>query len=121
MTRAHTLALGWCAVIAVLASLPGDRVPAPLLWSTDSARHVLAFAVVSVLWLRAEPGRPALVTAGAVAFGIAVELWQALPFIGRTATAVDAIADAIGVALGLGAWMLWRRFGAPHTRTRRGT
>ncbi len=121
MTRAHALALGWCAVIVGLASLPGDRVPEPLLWSTDSVRHALAFALIVVLWLRAEPARPGRVVAGAVAFGIAVELWQGLPFIGRTASAVDVVADAVGVGLGFGAWTLARGVQSPHTKAPRGT
>ncbi len=121
MTRAHALALGWCAVIVVLASMPGTRMPAPLLWSTDSLRHVLAFAVVAWLSLRAEPSRPVAVAVGAIAFGVGIELWQALPFIGRAAAVVDALADAVGVALGFVAWMLWQRFATAHTNPARRT
>ena len=55
------------------------------------------------------------VVVGAIALGIALELLQAVdPFATRQADALDGVADAIGVGLGLLAWGWLRRSVAPR-------
>ncbi len=102
------LTLAWALVILVVCSVPGPSVPPEFLpFSFDKWVHVGLFAVLGFLWARAVPGREWQVLLGGVVFGIAIELWQGLPLVGRTPDALDALADAVGVVLGVGIWR-WR-------------
>ena len=102
------LALAWALVIWVACSVPSPEAPVGFLpLSFDKWVHVGLFAVLGFLWARAVPGRTWQVLIGGIAFGVAIELWQGLPLVGRTPDAADALADAVGVVLGLGAWR-WR-------------
>ena len=87
----------WMCVVAVLvlSLMP----PAPHMPSTgwDKANHLLAFAVLA--WL----GCSAWVLCGLLAFGVLIEGLQSLtPY--RVAEWADLWADALGLALGWGAW-----------------
>lgn len=105
----RVLAVAWSLTLLALASIPGERVPEPLLFSTDSLRHALAFAVLVWLWGLAWPGRGWAVAAGAFAFGVGIEVWQQVLPIGRVADATDVVANAMGIAAGLAGVAVWRR------------
>ena len=90
----------------VLALLPGDRLPSIFnLW--DKAQHALAFAVLAVLaclgWPRVPAWRWCLAL---VAYGVLIELAQAATS-WRHGSVADALADAVGVLVGLGVGALW--------------
>lgn len=104
----------WMAAIFVVSgqSHP-DAVPASL---QNHIGHVIAYAVLSMLWLRALSAggrmawRPAAARAWVVAavYGATDELHQwFVP--GRTAAVDDWVADAAGAALGLALAFAWRR------------
>ena len=97
------LALGWTALVFALCTLPPTSLPsaAAPVFGLDKAVHAALFLGVGWLWLRAAPGRAAAVLVGGVAFGVGIELWQgALPF-GRLPEAADAVADAVGLVVGM--------------------
>ena len=70
--------------------------------------------VLASLGAFAYPGRPfRTVGAGLAAFGVLIELVQALPFIHRDAEVLDVVADVIGIAAAL---VPLRLFGLPKYR-----
>lgn len=95
--------------VTVIALLPGQSGP-PTLIGWDKLDHAAAFAALTLLARCGWPGvgRAALALA-VFAFGVAIELGQAVLASGRMASASDAAANALGIALGLGAsWALGR-------------
>lgn len=91
-----------CVVAVLVLSL---MPPTPHMPSTgwDKANHLLAFAVLAWLGCSAWPGRTARVLCGLLAFGVLIEGLQSLtPY--RVAEWADLWADALGLALGWGAW-----------------
>lgn len=87
----------------VLALLPGD----PHVFQNDKSNHLLAFGTLAVLarlgWTRASA---LTIGAGLIAFGGFIEFSQALPIVGRDASAADVVADAMAAAGGLAAGAL---------------
>lgn len=68
----------------------------------DKINHLLAFAVLAVQWRLAFPRmRLVGVILGLLGYGVLIELIQ-LPLPHRSAEGADVLADALGVALGLG-------------------
>ena len=86
-------------VLAVLLLTPGDYLPKVDLW--DKLEHGLAFGVVAFTGAVAFPSRSLLRLAfGLPCLGALFEILQIfVP--GREAAVGDALADTIGVALGL--------------------
>ena len=85
------------------------------------------FLVFAVLWLEAtkgKPGRFAWVAGAGIALAVVTELGQNVPFLRRDGEIADALADSVGVLVGL--WLFpwvdrvsarWRSKGAleaPH-------
>ena len=86
-------------VLAVLLLTPGDDLP-KVLW--DKLEHGLAFGVLAFTGAVAFPGRSSLLRLGfgLPCLGILFEILQTfVP--GREAAVGDALADTIGVAIGL--------------------
>ncbi len=86
-------------VLAVLLLTPGDDLP-KVLW--DKLEHGLAFGVLAFTGAVAFPGRSSLLRLGfgLPCLGILFEILQIfVP--GREAAVGDALADTIGVAIGL--------------------
>ena len=92
-------------VITDLALQPGYVTP-PRLFGSDKLEHFAAFAGLMVV---ARIGWPRRMWSAALAlflYGLAIELLQALPAIGRTASIADLAADTVGIAAGAGAaWL----------------
>ena len=109
MSRPARWATLWTLVLAAGFSTPGVPLPPVPLLSPDKVAHVLLFAVWTVLWVRARPDRPWTVAVWGAAFGVWIEVWQSLPLVGRMSDPYDALADAVGIALGLGLARLARR------------
>ena len=95
-------------VLMVLLLSPGGTIESErLIW--DKAAHFIAFGLI--LWsfgvmFRRLPRVPAALLA--IALGAAVEVVQR--YIGRDASWGDLVADALGVAVALLIWAVWRRF-----------
>lgn len=76
----------------------------------DKINHLLAFAVLAVQWRLAFPRMHRIgVILGLLSYGVLIELIQ-LPLPHRSAEGADIIADALGVALGLGVHALLVRW-----------
>ena len=90
-----------CLTVGVAALAPGDI--APTVTASDKLDHFLSFAALSATSLLAlAPGRRTALLAGAgmLAYGVLIELLQTqVP--GRVGDVQDALADAVGVGLGL--------------------
>lgn len=87
-------------VVSVLSLTPGDVLPAIDVW--DKLQHVLAYLTLAISGGVAFPGRrrrPWLCT-GLLILGCALEALQGfVP--GRVVSVDDAVANAVGVGLGL--------------------
>jgi VanZ family protein len=102
-------------VLAWLAFRPSTGADVGLPW--DKANHCFAFLVLTVLtgcgWSRLTAWRMAAVM---LAAGIAIELVQGLPAVGRDADVWDVVADMVGFALGWRVLVVGRRRGWPGFR-----
>ena len=109
MTR--RLAIGWTVLIVAACLVPGDQVPEVelRLFSPDKVVHVVMFLLFGWLWMRAAPERTARVVGGGVALAFAIEVWQAVLPINRFGDPYDVLADLVGLALGVGFGLWWRR------------
>ena len=96
--------LAMLAAVAIGSLLPAhDLPPLPLFAQADKLEHLLGYAALAA-WaaLLFSRSRTLVVVAfGLVAFGVGIEIAQALFTIDRQAEVLDALADAVGVALGL--------------------
>ena len=98
--------------VAVLVSLavlfaPAGNVP-DALTGVDKVVHLVLFLVLAVTgrWAGARAG----VLGGLlVVYGAVSEVLQAVTPLERSGSPADLLADAVGVALGLGAWTLGER------------
>lgn len=110
--RKAALVLFGLGVVAVVwvSLLPQESLPPVGLW--DKLQHLVAYGALAVTGGVAFPGnRRLLVLGGAlILFGGALELAQSqIP--GRFGSLGDALANGLGVALGLAAAHLWARLG----------
>lgn len=103
--RLGATAAGAVAVLIALTTLtPGAGAVASVV-GLDKAAHALAFAALT-LPLAATGARPwPWVLLGSALYGGAIEIIQ--PHVGRSAEALDLVADVLGAAAGLalGAWI----------------
>lgn len=98
--------LFWSAVLVmgVLALIPSRHLQIPLFDWWDKAQHALAFAVLTVLGLRAYAAAWPRVLVGLLLYGVLIEVAQHLSG-WRVGEWPDALADALGVCL---AWCVFR-------------
>lgn len=96
-----------CALLVLILALLPPKVPMPTTgW--DKSNHVLAFGTLAVLGLRGWRERTWLVLAGLLVYGVLIEYLQGLtPY--RDADAIDVVADAVGMLLGLACHVGLRR------------
>lgn len=94
----------WGMGILAVTSLPGSALPAgPALPGTDKLVHVALYAVLAALVAHAAPGhsvRTVLMVGGALAAFAAVDEWHQQWIPGRSADALDWLADMAGVVAG---------------------
>ena len=95
------------AITLTVAMLWPLEAPSPAPEGSDKLAHFIAFAALAFPLVRT--GRLGLVSVfvGASAFGGLIELIQ--PTFNRSADLVDWIADTVGVVIGIGAALLYRR------------
>jgi len=109
--RPIVIALVWSVLVLVSLVLPGSSVPQADLLEYDKVVHALLFGVGVFLWLRvpwSSPSARRVIVLGALLFAPVSELMQAMIGRGRAADPWDAVADVIGVVLGVGAWLFRR-------------
>jgi VanZ family protein len=103
-----TLAIAWTVFCLVLFTIPGQDIP-PQLLSLDKVAHLGLFAVLGVLSMRALPRIWPWVLLGGIAFAVGTELYQGLLPWERIPDPYDALADTLGLALGIGLFFLLPR------------
>jgi VanZ family protein len=101
-------ALGWFGLVAYFSLLPHVEVPDVLNQINDKLIHFGIYAVGTMLLLRAVPTSLWRVCiASVIAFGIGIELIQALWVDGRSGDPLDVVANTMGTAT---AWWAIRRW-----------
>jgi VanZ family protein len=103
------LLAGVIFVLSSISQLPGSA------YVSDKLLHLLVFGALCLLTLRATHGgpHPLAPAPAAVAFSL-VLLWGVLDEVhqsfvpGRDASARDVVADALGAALAVLVWAVWR-------------
>lgn len=113
------LALLWTVAILVACLWPGKRVPRVDIPFVDKWTHFVLFGVFAALWLLALQRKSFRTLLGifflSVIYGCVVEgLQAAFPSLGRSGDIIDALADAVGGALGTGLYWLWSRRTLPR-------
>lgn len=99
---------GAVAVILYLTLAPSNDVPgSSLIW--DKAAHAIAFGLLVIVGLLMSTHRRWAVILGVLGLAVGIEIAQALMPYGRQGDWRDALADTIGIALGVGLWALARR------------
>jgi len=89
-----------CAVIAWLSLSPSQTLPQGLtFW--DKAEHALAYLGLALLGAFAFPGRLGRLAIGLFIGGVGVEILQSTMGLGRQGDALDALANSVGIAVGL--------------------
>ncbi len=109
MTLRARLAWIWTLLILVLCWLPKmylpgkEELPPPIVINVDKFVHFGIFAVFGVLWMRTSStkDRSWWILHAGIALAVISELGQANRFVNRDANIPDALADIIGVDLGI--------------------
>lgn len=97
------------AVILYLSLAPNEDVPgSELMW--DKAAHSIAYTILVIVGLLFSTHRRWVVVLAVWSIGIGIEFAQAAMPFGRQGDPLDALANTIGVALGLGLWAIARKF-----------
>ncbi|GAB5534133.1 MAG: hypothetical protein Rubg2KO_03820 [Rubricoccaceae bacterium] len=102
---AFVLSLG----VLALCSIPGTSLPRVRLLTADKLAHIVMFAALGWMWLRAFPEKVAWIVGGGVAFAVFTEVWQHTLPIGRTGDPADAVADILGLAMATGLWFVLQK------------
>ena len=105
------------ATLAVLCTLPTDDLPDS--GTGDRFEHTAAWFVLTITGYVLAPDRRLAIPAFALAYGLAVEVAQALSPTGRHGDPADLAADALGVGLGVAAYLVARLFGRRAESTAR--
>jgi VanZ family protein len=94
------IGLGVAAVTLLLSVLPGNQLPTQ--GFHDKINHLLAYVVLTI-WFCGLTTRARwwAVVVWLVAFGVLVEVLQAVMPFGRTGEPLDLVANSIGIGLGL--------------------
>lgn len=92
----------WTLLIVGLCSIPGTELPDVPVLQFDKLVHLSLFAVFAVLWLIRRPrvGLVYVATFGAV-LAIVTEPYQGWLSLGRVPDPLDALANLVGLAIGI--------------------
>lgn len=110
--RHPTAAPLWTLLIVGLCSIPGTELPDVPVLQFDKLVHLSLFVVFAVLWLiRRPPVGLGFVAFFGVALAIVTEPYQGWLSLGRVPDPLDAVANLVGLAIGiaLGARLRRRR------------
>ena len=97
------------AILLVLCLTPSQDLPDP--GTGDRFEHMAAWFVLTLSGLVLAPRRRLAIPAFALAFGVVIEILQAVTPFGRHGDPRDLVADVIGVALAGALWFGLRRLG----------
>jgi VanZ family protein len=112
------LVVGAAALCVVAASLVSPSVLSMPVAVSDKLYHAVAYFVLTLVALYIfDDEQPLVVAVGVVALGAGVEVAQSfVPY--RTASLLDAVANAVGVAIALGVtWCAIRAESVRHLKT----
>ena len=88
------------AAVVVVSLIPSKALPQLNL--SDKIEHLLAYAVLAALGDIAFPNRRRVLAVGLLATGVGLEFLQGAMGLRRQAEVLDALANGLGVAAGLG-------------------
>jgi VanZ family protein len=95
-------------VTTIAALLPSTLIPGDLqFW--DKAQHVLAYTALTVTGVLAFPRQAKLVCLGLTIHGALIEVLQLTLTTTRSGEFVDWLADAIGIVIGIVAYVAFAR------------
>ena len=111
-TLSHVVALGWTLGILLACSLPGSSIPTPSM-GLDKVAHFVLFAGLGVAWMAALASplrrRAYLVLTLGTLYACFTEVYQGwLPW-EREPDPFDALANVLGLAVGVLLYFLRRR------------
>lgn len=92
--------LAACATVIWLSVAPTTAIPSVNLW--DKLEHAGAYFGLALLGVWATRVRSWKLAAGLFALGVGVEIAQATMGWGRQGDVLDAVANSVGIGLGLG-------------------
>lgn len=89
-----------CLVIIWLSLAPAQALPPGVtLW--DKVEHTAAYLALTMMGAWAFPSRLTRLASGLFAGGVGVEILQSLMALGRQGDPADALANSLGIAVGL--------------------
>lgn len=92
-------AIAWTIIMFIGCSLPGEDVPESIS-NRDKLTHIAIFAAFGFLWrLTGQSAGKVLLTG--ILYGVLIEIWQAVMPINRSGDLADAVADTVGVCIGI--------------------
>lgn len=95
------------AILLVLCLLPTEELPDP--GTGDRFEHTAAWFVLTATGYALAPRRRLAIPAFALAYGVLVEVVQAVAPTGRHGDLADLAADALGVAIAVAGYLAVRR------------
>jgi VanZ family protein len=114
-TKARFIAIIWTLLILIGCFFPAKEIPKVDVPMIDKWTHFVLFGGFTFLWLCAKPSSRIVPLIGlftiSLLFGSFIEVLQGmLSFLGRSMELMDAIADAIGGAMGIALFRLGNYF-----------
>ncbi len=114
MSRRRRIAIGWTALIVIACSIPGKSLPEVQFDFVDKSAHFVLFFVFGWLWVPACNGtllsRLAAVSLAGLVLAAGTEVYQGLLPINRSPDGLDAVANAVGLIVGIAAVGALERF-----------
>jgi uncharacterized protein (TIGR03382 family) len=99
-------------LITDIALQPGHAFP-PNLFGPDKVQHFIAFFALTLLGRMGWPGQHgALIFVVLMIYGVGIEFAQSRPWVGRTSSVSDVVADGVGILAAFGALAIlaqWQR------------
>ncbi|MES2033811.1 MAG: hypothetical protein V4466_06525 [Pseudomonadota bacterium] len=89
-----------CAVVLWLSLAPTTAIPTVNLW--DKVEHAVAYLGLALIGAATFPTRLGRLAGGLFLLGIGVEVLQATMNLGRQGDPLDALANSLGIAAGVG-------------------
>jgi VanZ family protein len=109
--KKYTQLLFWALVATtlVLTLMPAEEIPNALIF-WDKLQHALCFATLTLVGLFGYMQQPKQVCIGLCFYGALIELMQAYLTTTRHGDWFDWLADTIGIVVGLGLFLIIRRY-----------
>jgi VanZ family protein len=101
MTTARSLTVLWFFLTLVVLAWPSSALPQTDVTHLDKLVHAAIFTLGTILAVRGWPGHRPWVVAALLVFAPLAEVWQAVVPTERHANLYDAIANAVGVGIGV--------------------